>query len=47
LATLAAYVVYAGTLWAAGITREPDIEVIRDLLPRLGRRGQPTASAEQ
>jgi O-antigen/teichoic acid export membrane protein len=46
LATAAAYVIYVGTLWASGITREPDIEVIRDLLPRFGPREQPTPSVE-
>ncbi|MBN1641130.1 MAG: oligosaccharide flippase family protein [Anaerolineae bacterium] len=46
LATVAAYVAYAGTLWAVGIAREPDIEIIRDLLPRLGRAKPPVPSAE-
>ena len=38
LATVAALAVYAGVLWASGIAREPDMAVVRDLVPRL-RRG--------
>jgi len=37
LATVAALAVYAGVLWASGIAREPDMAVVRDLVPRLGR----------
>jgi O-antigen/teichoic acid export membrane protein len=37
LATVAALAVYAGVLWASGMAREPDMAVVRDLVPRLGR----------
>jgi O-antigen/teichoic acid export membrane protein len=38
LAALVALGVYAAALWASGIAREPDMRVVRDLVPRL-RRG--------
>ena len=37
LAALVALGVYAAVLWASGIAREPDMRVVRDLVPRLGR----------
>ena len=39
LATLVALAVYAGALWALGIAREPDVEVVRDLIPWERVRG--------
>jgi O-antigen/teichoic acid export membrane protein len=33
LATVVALVVYAGALWALGIAREPDMEVLGELVP--------------
>ena len=38
LAALVALAVYAVALWASGIAREPDMRVVRDLVPRP-RRG--------
>jgi hypothetical protein len=46
LATAAGYAVYAGALWIAGIAREPDVEVLLDLLPRLGRRSRALPEGE-
>jgi O-antigen/teichoic acid export membrane protein len=37
LATVAALSVYAIALWLLGISREPDMEVVRELLPGLDR----------
>jgi O-antigen/teichoic acid export membrane protein len=37
LATVVALGVYAMALWALGIAREPDMEVVRELIPGLGR----------
>jgi hypothetical protein len=33
LAAIAAMLVYALALWALGISREPDMEVVRELIP--------------
>ena len=38
LATGAALGAYAATLWVLGIAQEPDMQVIRDLLPRRDKR---------
>jgi O-antigen/teichoic acid export membrane protein len=35
LATAASLAVYALALWALGIAREPDMEVVRELIPGL------------
>ena len=37
LATAAALGVYAAALWLLGIAREPDMEVVRELIPGLNR----------
>jgi O-antigen/teichoic acid export membrane protein len=37
LATAAALAVYAVALWVLGIAREPDMEVVRELIPGLAR----------
>jgi O-antigen/teichoic acid export membrane protein len=37
LAAVVALGVYAGALWALGVAREPDMEVVRELIPGLGR----------
>jgi O-antigen/teichoic acid export membrane protein len=39
LATVFALAVYAGALWALGIAREPDLEVVRELIPWERVRG--------
>ena len=36
LATIVALGVYAASLWALGITREPDMEIVVQLLPKIG-----------
>jgi O-antigen/teichoic acid export membrane protein len=39
LATLAALALYAGALWALGIAREPDMEIVAELVPWERVRG--------
>ena len=37
LATLVALGVYAVALWILGVAREPDMEIVRELVPGLER----------